>query len=73
MTADRVGCGDGLATKLGVDDFKAWAEKELAGYGRESTPPYRRVQCEIPEPPSLPTKVWINLPSRDESVAQLVH
>ena len=33
-----------VATTLGIEDFRAWAAKELQGYaGDSTTPPYRRV------------------------------
>ncbi len=32
-----------VATKLKLDEFRTWCEKELHGYGKEDVPAYRRV------------------------------
>lgn len=58
-----------VAAKLGIDDFGAWAQQELAGYsGNEQVPTYRRVRGELRA--HNPYHGWIPVIVQDKEIRE---
>ena len=60
-----------VATKLGIDEFKSWAESELKGYGRDTgIPSYRKVHGEMKA--HNPYHGWIPVIVQDAELANMI-